>query len=202
MEKNILIEEKEKKNKCNIIEMVKPILVTMEDIPQINFLIISFWGKKDIYSNYFYFEILKKSLSYCYKLNKELIAVCLTNEDISKNEIEITLLCVKKEYHHCGLGKNLLKFCIDNCIKKGYYKFRLHVSTTNEVALKLYKSLGFKRDTFIQKYYRNDKPPNQDAFLMKLDINKSKGFRNIENNNNFKVVKQKRLYNNINCLCE
>ena len=160
------------------IEEFKPILGTIEDISQIKALSYSFWGREGIYSEEFYEEVLKENLSYAYKDQKILIAICLVRLDQDYNNfISIDLLCVNPNYQRKGFGKALLSFCINNCVEKGYNKFYLHVSTTNKKALNLYYSLGFFKAKFIKDYYINDEPPDKDAYMMKLyKYNKFKEF--------------------------
>ena len=145
-----------------------PSLAIFEDIPQINSIIVSFWGKNSIYTNQYYYQCLKKDLSYVYKIDNEVIAVCLVDYKEKYKDISIDLICVKEAYQGNGLGKSLLEFCINNCVKKGYYDFYLHVATTNTKAIKLYKKLGFVIDKYVKDYYHLDKPPDRDAYLMRL----------------------------------
>ena len=173
--KEIKIENKEKN------EEFKPILATIEDIPQIKDLGYSFWGKEGIYIEGYYYVVLGDNLSYVYKDKNILIAFCLVRLDKDKdfyNFISIDLLCVNPNYQRKGFGKALLSFCINNCVEKGYTKFYLHVATTNKKAMNLYYSLGFFKAKFIKDYYFNDKPPDKDAYMMKLyKYNKFKEFR-------------------------
>ena len=169
------------KNKNNIKneenkEEYKPVLAVIDDIPQIKQLGASFWGREGIYSDKFYMNTLKQNLSYVYKekiRNRNiLIAICLVDYDETTNFVGIDLMCVNKDYQGKGFGKALLSFCINNCIEKGYIKFYLHVATTNKKAIGLYKKLGFYIAKFVANYYCNDKPPDNDAYLMKLYKNK------------------------------
>lgn len=193
------IEESEKKPKDNFSQPI-PILVIYDDIPQINEIIISFWGKKSVYDYNFYYKVLSSNLSYAYKMDKELIAVCLVELDIRKKLISIALLCVKKAYQRNGLGKSLLNYCLNNCIKKGYSEIFLHVATTNTPAIKLYKKLGFKEIDIIKGYYFNDSPPDRDAYLMKYQSNNS-DYKNKElirgkSSDNYKNYNNKKYYDN------
>ena len=147
---------------------------TKKDIPEIKTLSYYFWEDEGIFSENFYDTILSQKLSLIYKNKKSniIIAICLANYEKEENEVNISLLCVKKEYQRKGFGKLILNSCIDNCIKKGYYHFYLHVAVTNKKAIKLYEKVGFKKCELIKNYYSEDKPPNNDAFLMKLKKNK------------------------------
>ena len=151
-----------------------PLIALNHDIPQINQIVFSFWGEKSIYDNDFYYRILKDNLSFVYRNNNEVIAVCLLEKLENNEEIMINLLCVKKEYQRKGLGKSLLDFCIKNCVKKGYCHFYLHVATTNKIAINLYKKFGFYGLEYIPNYYESDMPPDNNAFLLKLEIDNNK----------------------------
>lgn len=177
--------EKKKEN-----DKPTPILALFDDIPQINNIIISFWGKKARYNNQFYYKVLKTNFSYVYKIDKEIIAVCLVNCYKEQKEISIDLLCVKKAYQGNGLGKSLLDFCIKNCMKEGYYTFYLHVATTNNIAIKLYEKMGFNKIEYVPNYYFQDGPPNNNAYLMKLDTRVKKKYDKKDDNNNIKYAKE------------
>jgi ribosomal protein S18 acetylase RimI-like enzyme len=169
----------------------KPELALIDDISQINNIIVSFWGKNSKYDNKFYYRVLKHNLSYVYKIDNEIIAVCLIEKFERKKEIDIALLCVKKPYQRNGLGKSLLNFCINNCMKQGYYDFFLHVSTTNQIAINLYKKLGFYAIKYVPNYYHTDPPPHNNAFLLKLEKE-----RNNQNDSNIKPFKQNFINDN------
>ena len=73
-----------------------PILAVYDDIPQINEIIISFWGEKSVYDYQFYYRVLSSNLSYSYKIDKELVAICLVELDLrKKNNIYSFTLCQK-----------------------------------------------------------------------------------------------------------
>ena len=154
------------------IEEYKPDLAVIDDIPQIKSLGASFWGREGVYSDEFYIEALKQSLSYVYKdqiKNKNiLIGICLVRYDENSDLVGIDLLCVNKDYQGMGFGKALLGVCLNKCIENGFHKFYLHVATTNTKAINLYKKFGFYKYKFVKNYYFNDKPPDNDAFMMKL----------------------------------
>ena len=168
MEKDIIINIKNEENN----EEYKPYLAVVDDIPQIKSLGASFWGREGVYSDEFYLEALKQNLSYVYKdrvKNKNiLIGVCLVRYQENSDYIGIDLLCVNKNYQGMGFGKALLSVCLNKCMENGYHKFYLHVATTNSKAINLYKKFGFYKHKFVKNYYFNDKPPDNDAFMMKL----------------------------------
>ena len=200
--KNIKNNEKSESNNLSNDNKYKPILANSYDIPQINSIMAYFWGKRNIYSNEYYLRVLKDDLSYVYKIDKEIIAVCLVGK--YGKEIGIDLLCVKEAYQRMGLGKSLLDFCLKNCEKKGYTDFFLHVATTNRPAINLYKKFGFYAEKLVRDYYYKDEYPNRDAYLLKLNIanknnddDKNKNKIKSLNDNNYEKYSNK---NNINSL--
>ena len=143
---------------------------TKDDIPEIKNLCYYFWEEEGIYSENFYETILSQNLSYIYKDKTKniIIAICLVLYEKKKKEVNISVLCVKSDYQRQGLATSILEASIDNCMKKGFNKFYLHVTVTNEKAINLYLKVGFKKCKFVKNYYKNDPPPNNDAFLMRL----------------------------------
>ncbi len=75
------------------------------------------------------------------------------------DENAIISLAIDEQFRNKGLGKQLLY----NCLNTYTTAIKLHVRVTNEIALKLYKSLGFIEEERIIEYYRN---PVEDAFSM------------------------------------
>ena len=171
---------------------------TKEDIPDIKILCYYFWEDEGIYSEDFYDKLLFQNLSYIYKEKKSdrLIELCLAYYKKKSKKINIAVLCVQQEYQGKGLGKSILNACIDNCVKKGYNNFFLHVMVTNEKAIRLYEKVGFKKIELVKNYYSNDPPPNNDAFLMELTKNNDD-----EKNNGLKYY-QKTGINTDNSFCQ
>ncbi len=175
-----------------------PISPIKDDMMSIKCLCYYFWEEEGIYSEDFYESILDQNLSLIYKdEEEELIALCLALYEEKLKKVNISVLCVKSEYQKKGIGKSLLNACIDNCVKKGYYDFYLHVAVTNERAIKLYEKVGFEQKELIKNYYSNDPPPDNDAFLMEL-TKKTNGI----NDDNNKLIKSEIINNEkskLNC---
>ena len=151
-----------------------PNLVISDDIPEVKFFCYLFWEDEGIYSDNFYELILKQKLSYSYKENNNIIALCLISYEEEINQVNISVLCVDKEYQRKGLGHSLLFFCIDNCINQGYRFFYLHVSVPNKTAIRLYEKIGFFISEYVPNYYIEEKYPDSDAYLMCLIISDEK----------------------------
>ena len=159
---------------------------TKEDIYYIKELCYYFWEEEGIYTEDFYEEVFAQDLSLIYKDKEEeiLIALCLNLYSKKRNEVSIAVLCVREEYQRKGLGESILNSSIDKCMKRGYNNFCLHVATTNEKAIRLYKKVGFTISETIKNYYHDDLPPNNNAYLMKLIKNKKEEPNKILINNN------------------
>ena len=159
---------------------------TKEDIYYIKELCYYFWEEEGIYTEDFYEEVFAQDLSLIYKDKEEeiLIALCLNLYNKKRNEVSIAVLCVREEYQRKGLGESILNSSIDKCMKKGYNNFCLHVATTNEKAIRLYKKVGFTISETIKNYYHAELPPNNDAYLMRLIKNKKEESNKILINNN------------------
>lgn len=72
----------------------------------------------------------------------------------SPGEITIECLAVKPEFRNLGFGKSLLKFIIKQASKQGRKSVGISVSLGNEIAERLYLSVGFKNYcTFFSNYF-------------------------------------------------
>lgn len=60
------------------------------------------------------------------------------------------------EYRGKGIGSKLLKAVMDHAKKFGLEKVELHVYTSNEHAIALYKKFGFEQEGLIKKYRKLD----------------------------------------------
>ncbi|KAA0549539.1 GNAT family N-acetyltransferase [Bacillus sp. BGMRC 2118] len=71
---------------------------------------------------------------------------------LTGNEIGwINDVYVKKEYRGNGFAKKLLQESLRHFKEKGYEDVSLNVYSHNEVAISLYRSLGFKETNFFMK---------------------------------------------------
>ena len=152
------------------IKDIKPILMKIEDIPQISEIFISYWGTMCLYKEITFVRIISQNLSYVYIIGDKIIAFCLMEYNYEDDIVEVVLFCVRKEFKGHHLGKKLLSFCIKNCFEFGFNTFSLHVSTTNVPAFNLYKKAGFKIREFIPKYYMDEKPEDSNAYFMILNM--------------------------------
>lgn len=70
---------------------------------------------------------------------------------------------IANEDRRKGIGKTLLQFAIDLSKSKGARGIVLDVKVDNEKAIKLYESMGFKKEHLKKNYYKDS-----DAYLMVL----------------------------------
>ena len=151
---------------------ITPIKLTINDIPQIIEIYKSFWGNRGLYKYSLFKLIIEQNLSYGYKVGDDIIGFCLMENKPKENNIEIALLCIKREFQGFHLGNNLLYFCLNLCKNLKFHNFSLHVSVTNNIALRLYTKLGFKTQKLIKKYYNDEYIENiedNDAYYMILN---------------------------------
>ncbi|MEG2322684.1 MAG: GNAT family N-acetyltransferase [Bacilli bacterium] len=91
-----------------------------------------------------------------YELND---IVAYLDYSIIYEKIEINYIFVQEEYRHQKIAYQLLKYVIDNNLNKD--NITLEVSINNEIAIKLYKHLGFNIISKRPNYYNGI-----DAYLM------------------------------------
>ena len=89
------------------------------------------------------------------KENEELISVVLLTKN--ENNILIFLIAVKKEFRRKGIGSKIMKKSIENAKtifkNKNEIFFSLHVNLTNNIAINLYKKLGFVIEKYLENFY-------------------------------------------------
>ena len=75
------------------------------------------------------------------------------------DETTIISFAIDEKFRGKGLGKQLLYCCLNTYNKP----VRLHVRVSNEIALKLYRSVGFVEEEKMSEYYSN---PTEGAYQM------------------------------------
>jgi len=75
-------------------------------------------------------------------------------------------VAVKKEYRQKGIGYQMMKALLSEAVNRGITSFTLEVRASNEPALRLYESLGFKRVGIRRDFYSK---PREDAVIMWLE---------------------------------
>lgn len=74
---------------------------------------------------------------------------------LTNNEPYIVNVGILNEFRHDGLGNILMKALINRCKHLKYDKVYIRCYKDNEVALKLYKQLGFKEETSMYNWVLN-----------------------------------------------
>ncbi len=72
-----------------------------------------------------------------------MLAGILLCSRVSPEVAHVTQLCVAAPYRRHGLGRTLMNHCIENMDGDGFSAITLTVTEANELAVKLYESLGF-----------------------------------------------------------
>ncbi|HIT42007.1 MAG TPA: ribosomal protein S18-alanine N-acetyltransferase [Candidatus Caccovicinus merdipullorum] len=85
-------------------------------------------------------------------------AVC-----VIAGEGEIQRIAVLEEFRRQGLGRKLLDAMVAAARNRGARAMTLEVRESNEPAIKLYFSAGFRTEAQRKDYYRN---PREDALIM------------------------------------
>lgn len=81
----------------------------------------------------------------------------------SFDEAEITNVAVKKEYRRQNAGKKLVERLQEEAGKQGVTRFLLEVRASNQGAIALYESQGFRVEGVRKNFYEK---PKEDALVM------------------------------------
>lgn len=65
----------------------------------------------------------------------------------------ITMLGVEEGYRNKGVGKSLVRCCIERMRENGLMSVYLEADTSNHAAISLYEKLGFRKTMFLDRYY-------------------------------------------------
>ena len=79
------------------------------------------------------------------------------------DEAHVTNLAVHPDFRRKGVAKALLLNALDECYREKIKYLTLEVRVSNDGAIKLYESFGFKSLGVRKKYYQNN---NEDALIM------------------------------------
>lgn len=96
----------------------------------------------------------EKSLNIGLLNKKSLIA--FASGSIVINELHIIAIAVHPNFRRLGLAKKLLSTLLDKAKSSGNVNATLEVSSTNQAAIALYASCGFKTEGSRRNYYKND----------------------------------------------
>ncbi len=79
------------------------------------------------------------------------------------DEGDITNIVVAEENRKMGIGRAIVDFLIKEGRKKNCCSYTLEVRVSNESAIRLYESLGFKKEGIRPRFYER---PVEDAYIM------------------------------------
>lgn len=92
---------------------------------------------------------------------EQAVASCGLREIVGEGEI--TNVVTAGAWRRKGIGKLLLTKLLEEGIKRGISAFTLEVRCSNQAAISLYKSLGFKEEGVRPGFYEK---PREDALIM------------------------------------
>ncbi len=79
------------------------------------------------------------------------------------DEAHITNIAIDKKYRGLGMGKKLVQCMIEDMKKQDIASTTLEVRKSNEVALNMYRSMGFSMEGVRKNYYEK---PREDALIL------------------------------------
>lgn len=115
------------------------------------------WSRED-------FRERIKNPQVCYLIafeQEQLVAGCCLREIVGEGEI--TNVATATGWRRKGIGKLLLKQLLAEGEKRGISAFTLEVRASNQEAIALYQSLGFKQEGIRLGFYEK---PKEDAIIM------------------------------------
>lgn len=118
----------------------------------------SSWSSSD-----FIYEIFENDFSYNFVLEKDNFIIGYVGIWIMYEQSQITTIGIDTEYQGQGLGKLLMNEMIALALEMNCETMSLEVRISNEKAIGLYESLGFKKEAVRKDYYQDN---HEDAYLM------------------------------------
>ena len=111
----------------------------------------------------FEYDILNNALAhyYCIVKNGEILGY--SGIWLMDTIAHLTTICIKEEFRGLGLGKWLLLKTMEIGASLGTKRFTLEVRESNDTAIKLYESVGYRIVGRREKYY---KEIGEDALVM------------------------------------
>jgi [ribosomal protein S18]-alanine N-acetyltransferase len=113
-----------------------------------------------------FFQELQNPFSYSFTLKKRIDsrarAIGFLCFRIVGQESEILALVIHPQFRQKGLGKQLMRFYIDYCSRRGVKAFYLETDASNQAAIRLYRSFSYDPIGRRPKYYQG----KEDALLM------------------------------------
>lgn len=110
-----------------------------------------------------FLEMVKADYAYYFiaDLDGQVVGICGLRDIVGEGEI--TNVAVDKDYRELGIGSKLMKKIIDQCGQLKINDVTLEVRASNQAAITLYESYGFKGEGIRPNFYDN---PKEDALIM------------------------------------
>lgn len=102
---------------------------------------------------------------YVIEIDNKIVGYYLALTRVRSSIIRLYSICVDKNYHNKGIGKEMLRHLCKLCCNISYTQIKLEVSVNNK-AQYLYIKEGFEPFKISSKYYRD----GSDAIFMKKSI--------------------------------
>ena len=121
---------------------------------------ISPWSKK------MFLDEMQHPFAYCFVMERKdrprhhvVGFICFRNVT---EESELLKICVHADYRQLGIGKKLMQFYLDFGRRRGVRNFHLEVNSSNQPAIRLYRSFSYELSGTRKKFYHG----KFDALLM------------------------------------
>lgn len=115
------------------------------------------WSARD------FLEMVEADYAYYYVAELDgKIAGCCGIRNMA-GEGEITNVVVAASYRKQGIGRKMMKYMLDRAEENGMGDCTLEVRVSNQPAIRLYESLGFKSEGVRPGFYEK---PREDALIM------------------------------------
>lgn len=115
------------------------------------------WSAKD------FLEMVEADYAYYYVAESEgEIAGCCGIRNMA-GEGEITNVVVDARHRKKGIGKKMMEYMLERAAENGMGDCTLEVRVSNQPAIRLYESLGFKGEGIRPGFYEK---PREDALIM------------------------------------
>ncbi|MDT7888461.1 MAG: ribosomal protein S18-alanine N-acetyltransferase [Desulfurococcales archaeon] len=111
-------------------------------------------------------------LLYYLRLSQDLFIVCRSEDKVVGYAIgiienfgktgHVVSICVHRNYRGRGIGRRLMEILEKLFREKGAIETRLEVRVSNEIAIRLYRSMGYTIAGVYTRYYSN----GEDAYIM------------------------------------
>ena len=146
--------------------------MTEEDLPQI--LAIEEASFPDPWSEEGFLQSLNAPASLCLVAvdAQKIAGYCIFYSVL--DEAELLNVAVAQECRGRGLGEAMLREALQSLMQQGVRHFYLEVRQSNEIALSMYKKLGFRTDFVREGYYER---PREDAVVMSFHKEENRGSR-------------------------